>query len=358
LTGCGSTYLVDGAAVLKHSIELTSYPLNKESKYASKMFAFVHPEAEKCSAPLKTLGYEVLIKETPIDASKIRGDFLREKVVQSGCCQEKEFLKLYTYTLTEYPVAVHLDIDALILQPFDDLYDAMIDGTRGKIPIMHNQTAPDNIQAFYTKDYNMATPMHKHPGVQGGMLIVKPNLSYFEEYRQIILEGDFRKGQGWKGSYGGYFGAQQIQGLCSYFFEGLHPGTAVELNRCVYNNMNDNPRAVKKSFGKNKNETLLCRDTLKRDGEGSCEDCRDYEISRVKSAHFTLCQKPWVCPLFVLSRKGLCRDFQRRWFEVRKDWEAKNGFETSTVGVDFHNDVFQGMCKSGGEAGYVKIKIS
>ena len=32
-----------------------------------------------------------------------------------------------------------------------------------------------------------------------------------------------------------------IQGLLPYYYEHLHPGRAVELNRCVYNNMADNP---------------------------------------------------------------------------------------------------------------------
>jgi hypothetical protein len=84
LTSCGASNLVDGAAVLKHSIALSSYPLNNNSKYAYKMFVFVHPEAVKCSQPFEKLGYNVEIRETPIDPSKIRGDFLRDKVIKTG----------------------------------------------------------------------------------------------------------------------------------------------------------------------------------------------------------------------------------------------------------------------------------
>lgn len=32
-----------------------------------------------------------------------------------------------------------------------------------------------------------------------------------------------------------------IQGLLPWYYEYLHPNQAVELNRCVYNNMADNP---------------------------------------------------------------------------------------------------------------------
>ena len=30
-----------------------------------------------------------------------------------------------------------------------------------------------------------------------------------------------------------------------------------------------------------------------RDGKDKCENCRDTEVSKIKSAHFTLCAKPW-----------------------------------------------------------------
>ena len=266
--------------------------------------------------------------------------------ISTGCCQEKEYLKLYAYTLIEFPVVVHLDLDSLILQPFDDLYDSMIDGDNGKLPIMHNSTAPTDIQAFYTKDYNMIRPGHPHPGVQGGFIVIKPNLDYFEEYRQTILEGDFKSGAGWGGKWGGYFGAQQIQGLCSYFFEALHPGSAVELNRCMYNSMNDNP--VEEIKGK-----MLCRD-----GKPTCDDCRTTPIEKVKSIHFTLCQKPWICPFYVLH-DGQCAEFHKKWFSVRRDWEESNGLDKiDTSTINFYNDVFQGYCKGEGERQYTKIRLS
>ena len=270
--------------------------------------------------------------------------------ISTGCCQEKEYLKLYAYTLIEFPVVVHLDLDSLILQPFDDLYDSMIDGDNGKLPIMHNSTAPTNILAFYTKDYNMIRPGHPHPGVQGGFIVIKPNLDYFEEYRQTILEGNYKSGAGWGGKWGGYFGAQQIQGLCSYFFEALHPGSAVELNRCMYNSMNDNPK------GPNRRKepiTMMCRD-----GKPTCDDCRTTPIEKVKSIHFTLCQKPWICPFYVLH-DGQCAEFHKKWFSIRKDWEESNGLDKiDTSTINFYNDVFQGYCKGEGERQYTKIRLS
>jgi hypothetical protein len=248
----------------------------------------------------------------------------------------------------DHPVVVHLDFDSLVLAPHDDLFDAMIDGNHGRLPVMHNNTVPENIQAFYTKDYNMVKPGHQHPGVQGGFLVVKPNMEYFEEYRRVILEGNFKRGAGWAGKWGGYYGAQQIQGLCSYFFEGLHPGTAVELNRCIYNNMSDNPRGKRRD---NDPESVAeCRD-----GKPTCEDCRETPMENVKSVHFTLCQKPWICPLYVL-RDGLCKKFHSKWFEIRKLWEESNGVSTPDEDeIKFHVDVFHGYCTGNGKRHYKPV---
>jgi len=168
LTACAS-FQTDGAAILKHSVHLSSYPF-RGSHYAYKMYVFAHPSAARCTEPFRALGYTVLLKETPINATEIRGEFYKEKVVKTGCCGEKEFLKLYAYTLVDHPVVVHLDLDSLIMQPLDDLFDAMLgehDGThtgpanytdlRGSklLPIMPGKPIPKKIEAFFTRDYNM-----------------------------------------------------------------------------------------------------------------------------------------------------------------------------------------------------------
>lgn len=324
------------------------------------MIVFAHPDTSTCLEPFRKLGYEVHIKDVPVDVTKIRGDFLREKVVKTGCCGDKEFIKLYAYTLVEYPIVVHLDLDSLVVQNMDELFDGMMTEKLDQkqhlehIPVQQNgQVIPHDIQAFFTRDYNMVNVGHKHPGIQGGFIIVKPNLDYFEEYKRIIQEGNYKKGSGWFGEgYGGYYGAQQIQGLCSLFFDRLHPGTAVELNRCIYNSMNDNPYGSKR----NAPDVHLCRD-----GRETCEDCREAKFSSIKSIHFTLCQKPWVCPLTLVRKGGLCEEFHRKWFQIRQDWENSHGItsktEQSQMQSKVQNDVFLGFCKGGGERNYIKIQL-
>jgi len=346
LTACGP-FLTEGAAVLQHSIHLASYPFGG-SNYAYKMYLFAHPSAKDCIEPFVKMGYNVLIKDTPINASEIKTDFFREHVVKTGCCGEKEFLKLYAYTLTEHPIVVHLDLDSLILQPLDDLFDAMLlkDGERGpKLPVMHGKPIPEKIEGYFTRDYNMVKPGKKNPpGIQGGFIVIRPNLEHFEEYKQVILEGDFRQFKGWAGKYGGYFGAQQIQGLCSYFYDGLHPGTAVELDRCIYNSMVDSP------YGEKNGKTLCI------DGTSTCDDCRQTDFSLIKSAHFTLCAKPWVCPFGKIKTSKLCQAFHHKWFSVRKDLEKEWGLHGKNTGT-FHVDTFHGYCNGGGERHYIPLQI-
>jgi hypothetical protein len=229
--------IIDGAAVLKHSIHLnsiradttatatgsTSDSSRSRSKYDYQMYALVHPTAEHCArSQLQPLGYTILIRDTPVPLQDIQGDYLRERVPNNGCCGDKEFVKLHAYTLVEHPVVVHLDLDTLVMKPMDDIFDLMIDGTIGatnnnnnekKIDVAFNDpidttsTQQQGINAFFTRDYNMANHGMKHVGVQGGFLVLRPDIKVYEEFQEIIRLGDFRKNGGWGGmGFGPFYG--------------------------------------------------------------------------------------------------------------------------------------------------------
>lgn len=146
--------LVDGAAVLHQSIRLAS----RQSKYGYKMIAFVHPDAQGCVEALKNLGYEIQIRLTPFNETEIQSQDLRD-AQRNSCCGAKEYLKLYSYVLFEYPVVVHLDLDCLILKPLDDVFDLMLDPSfdRSRIPSMWLQPdeIPEKVDFLFTRDYGM-----------------------------------------------------------------------------------------------------------------------------------------------------------------------------------------------------------
>lgn len=159
-----------------------------------------------------------------------------------------------------------------------------------------------------------------------------------------------------------------FQGIIPYFYDHLHPGTGVELNHCVYNNMADNPRDKP-----TRNDIVSghCRDGYNRpDKHDECADCRSRPIEDVVTTHFTLCQKPWEC----LPQNGdriqerLCRKFHGEWYRVREDletaiWGRQSIQLTNTEEIEkvrgggYQIAHFRGYCKQHGKNGYIKVAL-
>lgn len=77
-------------------------------------------------------------------------------------------------------------------------------------------------------------------------------------------------------------------GLLPYYFHKLtDPARAQEVDRCVYNNMFDNP------------------------------ECKNASIPTIKNVHFTVCQKPWTC--YTHAKNVACTPFMEKWFELRRE---------------------------------------
>ena len=106
-------------------------------------------------------------------------------------------------------------------------------------------------------------------------------------------------------------------GLASYYYGHLERNRDIELNRCYYNTMVDNPYSYKE-----KQNTTLCR-TLEPDL--TCQDCRETKLEDIYSVHFTICGKPEWCHLAI--EVPLCRDLLIEWHRVRtsleREWTEK-----------------------------------
>jgi len=330
------------------------------------MLAFVHPDAASCAVVLQKVGYDVQIRETPIDIKDINNTAFVDRLInpRSGCCQE-EFLKLYAYTLMDYPIVVHLDLDVLILRPLDQIFDTMLlpaIATKHIPAAMWNKTVNHPVNAFFTRDYPMSPsikPIYK-VGMQGGFLVVRPDMNAHEEYRQIILNGEFVPGAGWGGkklNYGGFYGAATIQGLLPYYYGNYHPDTYVELNRCYYNQMVDDPYIQKK-------------DRKCATGGKKCQDCRETDIADIYLAHFTFCQKPWTCANTQMNQymrqfwegrqADLCMALHHEWHRVRYDleetWGTAKPFErTTSFGTSDMTSYYFGHCQSGRK--YIPLEL-
>lgn len=378
ITGCGGSekdlkrgygvqqamaLVVQGAGVLSHSVHLA----HVTSKYDYTMYAIVHPSAAQCSMGLSALGYTTLIRNTPFDRENINNEYFRSVVDGASCCGAKEYIKLYAYTLVEHEVAVVMDLDSLILKPFDIMFDAMLSSSSlsseisSTVPIhrgIHHNSARttnststndvDGIGAFFTRDYNMIGEGNEEfAGVQGGFLMVRPSERVFQEYIDIVLEGNYIENRGWGGKYGWAFGGAQIQGICAYFYGMIHPKQGVELDRCKVNAMVDSPH-----FKSGK-----CRD-----GRSTCEDCRLTPLEDVMSVHFTLCGKPWECRTsWDIENQHLCSSLHREWFRVRRSFEESRIDNVSLWQLPnlgdgaFQPETYFGYCT--GPGGYIPIKV-
>jgi len=356
ITGCGKEPMTEGAAVLKHSIHLASIHGKMGGRYDYQMYAIYHPEALKCAKTLESLGYKLVERNTPVAVKDIQGDYLRSKIEANGCCGEKELIKLEAYTLTQHPAVVHLDLDTLILQPLDGLFDWMLAGDKARsfdsgVSVQFPEDEiPEKINAFFTRDFNMGGAKKKRlKPVQGGFLVLRPDMNVYNEFVEIIRKGHFTADGGWGGECGVFYGSMTFQGIIPYFYDILNQGEAVELNHCVYNQMADNPRN-KRTVNDVVNGKCMT-------GEDDCEDCRSRPLEEVLTAHFTLCQKPWWCLPQDEDKlqQRLCRKLHHQWYRIRSELEESWG-RTGIGEGDYQKEHFYGHCKSHSKNGYIYIQ--
>ena len=196
----------------------------------------------------------------------------------------------------------------------------------------------------------MVGPSRKYKPVQGGFLVLRPDMAVYQEFINIIQEGDFRKNGGWGGVVGPFYGSMTFQGIIPYYYDYLHPGQAVELNRCVYNQMADNPKDQRTV---NDIPQGRCRTNQEQ-----CEDCRNRPLEDVVSVHFTLCQKPWLClpQNEDVIQQRLCRKFHHEWHRIRAQLEQSWGRSGYGTG-DYHKEHFFGHCDRLGKSGYQAIAV-
>lgn len=86
-------FFQDGAAVLAYSIIKQS----RNSEYSISFIAFVHPNVTTSRIGLKRLGFHVIEVPTPVNASAIKFQFLRDHIDKNGCCGAAELIKLTSY---------------------------------------------------------------------------------------------------------------------------------------------------------------------------------------------------------------------------------------------------------------------
>jgi hypothetical protein len=88
--------MTDAALVMRHSIHQTSARNKNQyhnanhgeahfvSHYDYKMYAIVHSQAAQCSQILHDAGFEIVIKDAPVQPKEIQGEFCENKFTRNG----------------------------------------------------------------------------------------------------------------------------------------------------------------------------------------------------------------------------------------------------------------------------------
>jgi hypothetical protein len=313
----------DGPRVLAYSIQKAHLQSSRYPNFT--LLAIVQEGSEACTNEIKQAGYEIIVHPNPINMESIPSPTYQQLIQENGCCGASEFTKLYAYTLTHYDIIVHLDNDVLLLQPLDELFNSILE---------HKQ-----LELIYTRDYiqvNLNEPRNsKKLPIQGGFLVLKPNLDRFHEMRALIHTGNFTREDGWFHSkIGNFWGDSTIQGFLSYVYSELYPQYGMEVNRCIYNNLiTDPPR----------HPDGICKDGSMKDKEDDCDDCQTMPLSQIRLLHFAACQKPWVCswPIWRgATPPMLCQYAHQAWFRMRHELELQEGLTSKTTLSK--NDTIQG----------------
>jgi hypothetical protein len=215
------------------------------------------------------------------------------------------------------------------------------------------------------------------PCFQAGLLVLRPSEDKLNEFIDTIKEGNYIGGMhptesGWGGKgYGYSIGCMAVQGVVPYYYDILHPRTAVELDGCIYNHMGMNTLYEPGGMHFNKRKLLAYKafQGQCRNGRGmNCTDCRKTPVSQVKSVHFTICRKPWTCngatEIAELVNATKCNELQRKWTQVRIDLEDRmeqsTGVDLSTRRNGSHAvHIYEGICNVGeeGDNFYVPIEL-
>jgi hypothetical protein len=203
----------DALLVLRHSIHLNSvHHAPSNSSYGYQMYAFVHEEGCARNDPaipgfLRRLGYTPKVVNSPVSiADEVPDGWYKSHVEGENCCGSSEFIKLHAYGLTDHPVVVHWDVDAIVLRPMDDLFDAMLRSpaspaglaARSRLRVSRPgfQRIPAVVDAFFTRDVTSAAPWERIQAVQGGFLVARPNLDHLEMFKRLVRTGNYTAGRG------------------------------------------------------------------------------------------------------------------------------------------------------------------
>jgi hypothetical protein len=138
----------------------------------------------------------LLVVDAPVQQAEIQGE-------RKDIHREDEFIQLYAYNLLSEDIVVHVDLDLAFYKPLDDLFDALLFDQNSQTGIAARRNIhlerpelgmPDQIDAFWTKDWSQVAPGKRPAGYQAGFLVARRDPAVLEEMLEVIREGNHTDG--------------------------------------------------------------------------------------------------------------------------------------------------------------------
>ena len=266
---------------------------------------------------------------------------------------DRDLTSLYASTYDNHPATVSTNLDTVVMQPLDPIIDTFLDDDSAQIAFSTTPVDTSVPPPFSTPNPSRSpapsqTPVTPFPtmpttlapvaapivppaqAIDTSLMLMKPDPTLVDNMTDVLLTSTYDPTTGFNNSgIGGNGGALGTQGVLSYYYGAVDPGSAQVLDQCSVGSVNG-------------------------------ADCAGTDASGVAAAQLSECGQPWTCPdLSGLSatEKAKCESFERFWFETRKDFEENcwiDGPASSQDGTQ-DPDVYLGFCNSTGPLAYNRL---
>ncbi|CUG87013.1 GPI-anchored surface protein, putative [Bodo saltans] len=279
-----------------------------------RFVALVTPDVPPHFIPMiRGIGYEVWMTHAPINASEIRNEQIRQETLVDGAMGISELTKLDGLRMgREFDTVIMVDCDVMFHKLFT------IDNPREKIQaqVVNEDVSPSSVWAPGAGGLlNIEAILGWTKGgwvserINGGFLVFSPRhpkaALHLQRIVELLREGDFRPGSGWKGrGIGWTYGGRTIQGVLPHYF-------FLEATEDHNNNNNNNNITTSTTLTFRPHVQL---DRCRYNNMVQLEPCKVVPFSTVTSNHFTGdCVKPWTC---AHRPHPLCGQFVDAWLDT------------------------------------------
>ncbi len=380
----------DAAFMLQASIhDISARNPSSGSSYDYQMVAILHTFVQVCQVGganrtqmLMDMGYKVHVVREPIHQVDIRNIHLQRHAPHNNgpLVGMKEMIRLYAFTLEQYPIVTLVEFLTWMVHPPDAMYDVLLNGPRSHKfleshpdhvvletfypngTIIAATELPREVDVIFARNYASLGKDQWSANINLSFLPIRPSKKIFKELISTYQSTEYDEKWGWdhKG-YSSFPGSMTSLGLLTYYYNEVRPDRRLEVDHCIYNNMASVPYIALQRGAMNQ-----CRDVKLHKTDKPCPDCRLRPWDDIIVANFAICLPAWTCHYIedvqvpeIVPTMNFCRKLALSWFSLRQAVEESfDPKDRSKQTGTFHPEIFKGYCQPGGFMGgyYVPTK--